>query len=144
MTTIAYKDGVIAYDSRITVGNTIVDDQANKMVERDGHVLFCTGSTPDCEALIEVYCGRKLSLAPIDASGIAVTDGLIYYIGWNQTDGLWKSAIRAGNVYSIGSGSAYAFTAMDCGKSAKKAVEMAKKRDTYTGGLVHTYQVKKT
>ena len=144
MTTIAYKDGVIAYDSRITVGNTIVDDQANKMVERDGHVLFCTGSTPDCEALIEVYCGRKLSLTSNDASGFAVTDGVIYYIGWNKADGPWKSAVRPENVFSIGSGADHALTAMDCGKSAKKAVEMAKKRDTYTGGLVHTYQVKKT
>lgn len=141
MTTIAYKDGVIAYDSRITVGGTIVDDEANKMTERDGHVFFCTGSTPDCEALIEAYCGRKLSLATIDASGIAVTEGVVYYIGWNQTDGLWKSVVRPENVYSIGSGSSHAQTAMDCGKSAHESVEMAKKRDTYTGGRVHTYKV---
>ena len=36
MTTIAYKDGVIAYDSRVTRGDLITDDDCDKCIERDG------------------------------------------------------------------------------------------------------------
>lgn len=141
MTTIAYKDGVIAYDSQITSGETIVDDDANKMCERDGHVLFCTGATPDIEKLIELYCGRPQEAEDISANALAVTNGVIYFVGWNTTDGLWKSVVAADKTYSIGSGSYHAWTAMDCGKSAVEAVELAKKRDTGTGGLVRSYKV---
>ena len=141
MTTIAYKDGVFAYDSRITSGSTIVDDEANKMTERDGHVLFCTGATPDIENLIELYCGRPQDAEDISANALAITNGVIYFVGWNKTDGLWKSVVGAEKIYSIGSGSDHAWTAMDCGKSAAEAVELAKKRDSGTGGEVRTYRV---
>lgn len=40
--------------------------------------------------------------------------------------------------YAIGSGAAHAITAMDCGKSARQAVQMAMKRDINTGGRVVT------
>lgn len=37
---------------------------------------------------------------------------------------------------AIGNGSPFALTAMDMGSAAAEAVEMAKKRDTSTGGQV--------
>lgn len=47
MTTIAYKDGVIAYDSQITRGNTITYDDYEKCVERNGVRLICSGAVSD-------------------------------------------------------------------------------------------------
>lgn len=40
--------------------------------------------------------------------------------------------------YAIGSGAVHAITAMDCGKTAAQAVQMAAKRDCNTGGKVVT------
>jgi ATP-dependent protease HslVU (ClpYQ) peptidase subunit len=140
MTTIAYKDGVIAYDSRITRGDTIMDDDAEKMVMRDGYTFFCTGPTPDIEKLIELYCMRHAS-GDISANAFVVHDGFVWMAGWNETDGLWRSKIGADKVNAIGSGSDHALTAMDCGKSAYESVEMAKKRDTNTGGQVRIFKV---
>ena len=48
-----------------------------------------------------------------------------------------------GNIpYAIGSGADHAFTAMDCGCSAKEAVQMAVKRDTCTGGRIRSFKLK--
>ncbi|MNI98876.1 hypothetical protein D3C73_1578140 [compost metagenome] len=43
--------------------------------------------------------------------------------------------------YAIGSGTPYAFAAMDMGASAEKAVEMAARRDTSTGGTIRTLRI---
>jgi len=43
-------------------------------------------------------------------------------------------------VYSIGSGSDHALTAMDMGATAEKAVEMAMQRDICTGGRIRLYR----
>jgi len=53
MTTIAYKDGVIACDSRITSGSLIVDDNEIKMVKKGDVVFFLAGSTSDYLAFID-------------------------------------------------------------------------------------------
>ena len=56
----------------------------------------------------------------------------------DDATGLWKSPILLDRVYAIGSGSPFAFAAMDMGANAYKAVEMAAKRDTSTGGKIRT------
>jgi len=141
MTTIAYKDGVIAYDSRMNAGATIVDDDFDKKTDRDGVSFFCTGSSPDIENLIELYLGRDNGAHDISASAFVVKDGSMYLVGWNKTDGIWRDKLSPEKPYTIGSGSDHAWTAMDCGKSAVEAVELAKKRDSGTGGLVRSYKV---
>jgi 20S proteasome alpha/beta subunit len=141
MTTIAYKNGVIAYDSRVTSGSTIVDDDFDKKVSRDGVSFFGTGSTPDIDGLIELYLGRENSAKDISASLIASKDGEITLVGWNQTDGIWKCKLDTKKPYAIGSGSDHAWTAMDCGLSSEQAVEMAKKRDSGSGGAVRTFSI---
>jgi len=55
--------------------------------------------------------------------------------------GLWKLPVLLDRPYAIGSGTSYAFAAMDMGASAVKAVEMAARRDTNTGGRGQTVRV---
>ncbi|MDB5996884.1 MAG: proteasome subunit beta [Pseudomonas sp.] len=137
MTTIAYKDGVIAYDSRETIGSTIVDDDCEKCQTSGGvHFLLC-GSTPDYAALIGGYFGEVFT-GSIEASGLAVDGGALVLIGHDKKTGFWKDRIRLDNAFALGSGSHFALTAMDMGATAAEAVEMAKKRDTSTGGQVRT------
>jgi len=141
MTTIAYKDGIIAYDSRETLGNTIVDDDCDKCQARDGVRFFCTGSTPDYDALLAAYFG-EVSAVVIEAGGIALDNGVLWLLGYSETTGFWKDRLRMDNPFAVGSGSLHALTAMDMGASAYQAVEMAMKRDSCTGGKIRTLTIK--
>ncbi|MCE1010273.1 proteasome subunit beta [Pseudomonas monteilii] len=140
MTTIAYKDGVIAYDSRVTRGDLITDDDCDKCIERDGVKFFLTGAVCDYDALVGAYFGTSPS-GKVDASAIVLHDGNLMMVAVDDDTGLWKSPLKADRPYAIGSGTPYAFAAMDMGASAEKAVEMAARRDTSTGGRVRTQRV---
>lgn len=141
MTTIAYKDGVIAYESRCVRGDIIVNDDYNKMIKAEGAVFVFAGSTDQFEHLIRLYLGQETAVDEKDDTCAIVCDkGELYYIGVNPSDGYFKCDIEC--EYAIGSGSAHAYTAMDMGASAKEAVKMAIKRDIYSGGSVRTYKVK--
>jgi ATP-dependent protease HslVU (ClpYQ) peptidase subunit len=140
MTTIAYKGGVIAYDSRCTRGTTITDDDCEKLETVKGVHFLCTGCTCDFDALIAAYFGAPAS-APIEASGYAVDGDTLWLIGHDDKTGFWKNRIRPDRADAIGSGTPHAQTAMDMGATAAEAVEMAKRRDTGTGGRVRTLSI---
>jgi len=140
MTTIAYKDGVIAYDSRATRGTTITDDDCEKLETVKGVHFLCTGCTCDFDALIAAYFGTPAS-APVEASGYAIDGHTLWLIGNDDKTGFWKNRIRLDTCDAIGCGSAFALTAMDMGATAVESIEMAKKRDTCTGGQVRTLSI---
>lgn len=140
MTTIAYKDGVIAYDSRQTRGGAIVSDDAPKCQVVDGVSFFLAGAVCDEKALIAAYFGTP-SAVPVECSGYAVDGGRLLMVGYDDKTGIWKQELDPANPDAIGSGSAYALAAMDMGASAEDAVRAAMKRDIYTGGRVRTMRV---
>jgi len=137
MTTIAYKDGVIAYDSRITRDTEIVDDDSQKCHEEKGVKFILAGKTSHYARLVSAYFGTA-ELRDLQCSAIVVDADGLWYAGNDAEDGFWKSPIDSDKPYAIGSGGLHALTAMDMGATAAEAVEMAKKRDTCTGGLVRT------
>lgn len=140
MTTIAYKDGIIAYDGRVTRGNQITYDDFDKCLERDGVKFICSGANADFESLMDAYFG--LETTNIDASALIVADGIVWCGARDDTSGFWKFEVQPDRPYAIGSGSGHALTAMDMGASAYQAVEMAMKRDSCTGGKIRTLTVK--
>ena len=140
MTTIAYKDGIIAYDGRVTRGTQITYDDFDKCLERDGVKFICCGANADFESLMDAYFGWEVSNC--DASAIIIADGLIWNGAVDETTGFWKTQVTEDRPYAIGSGSVHALTAMDMGASAYQAVEMAMKRDSCTGGKIRTLTVK--
>ncbi|MGU9857035.1 proteasome subunit beta [Pseudomonas sp. LF245] len=140
MTTIAYKDGVIAYDSQITCGSTITYDDYEKCHQVKGVRFVMCGKTSDYTALQDAYFGCPVT-KDLDASAI-VSDGEgVWCVGANIEDGFWKSPIPIEATYAIGSGADHAINAMEMGASACRAVEMAAKRDTGTGGTIRTLLV---
>lgn len=141
MTTIAFKDGIIAYDSRELGDFTIYNDSARKHFERNGVHFFISGPVTCIPIIMSLYFDAT-SEAPKGESGSAfvVDDGVVYRAGLNKKQGFWTYPSH--NVNAIGSGTDHALTAMDCGLSAKEAVVMAARRDAATGGLIHTYKVK--
>lgn len=142
MTTICYKAGIIAYDSRATAGGVIVDDEADKMTVARGVRFFIAGSPADFDRFLDIYFGESDTPVDIDLCGFAVeSGGALYKFGVNKNDGLWKQPHRAGCAAAIGSGGEFALGAMDCGLSAKEAVKVAMKRDTGTGGRIRTFKL---
>lgn len=140
MTTIAYKDGVIACDSRQVRSGTIVSDNAPKCQVVDGVSFFLSGAVCDEKALIAAYFGTP-SPVPVECSGYAVDGGRLIMVGHDDKTGVWKQDLDPANPDAIGSGSPHALTAMDMGASAEEAVRAAMKRDIYTGGKVVTFRV---
>ncbi|MGY2258129.1 proteasome subunit beta [Pseudomonas sp. SDO55104_S430] len=140
MTTIAYKDGVIAYDGRITRGNQITYDDFDKCLEREGVKFVCSGSTADFESIISAWFGQQVESC--SAVALIIADGVVWHSAVDETTGFWKSALIPDRPYALGSGSEYALTAMDMGATAYQAVEMAMKRDNCTGGKIRTLTVK--
>jgi 20S proteasome alpha/beta subunit len=141
MTTIAYKDGVIAYDGRQTRNNRIVSDNSPKCQVVDGVSFFLSGAVCDEKALIAAYFGTP-SPVPVECSGYAVDGGKLMMIGHDDGTGIWKQELDPANPDAIGSGSPYALAAMDMGASAEDAVRAAMKRDIYTGGLIRALTIK--
>ncbi|UNM17284.1 proteasome subunit beta [Pseudomonas sp. ArH3a] len=141
MTTIAYKDGVIAYDGRQTRNDRIVSDSAPKCQVVDGVSFFLCGSVCDEKTLIAAYFGTT-SPVPVECSGYVVDAGKLMMVGHEDNTGIWKQELELSNPDAIGSGSAYALAAMDMGASAEDAVRAAMKRDIYTGGTIRTMAIK--
>jgi ATP-dependent protease HslVU (ClpYQ) peptidase subunit len=141
MTTIAYKDGVIAYDSRITCGRTVTYDDYEKCHEVKGVKFFMCGKTCDYTTLQDAYFGAAVT-KEVDASAIVADGEGLWCVGAGVEDGFWKSPIPSSAIYAIGSGADHAITAMDMGATAYQAVQMAAKRDTGTGGMIRTASIK--
>ncbi|MCE1053401.1 proteasome subunit beta [Pseudomonas alloputida] len=140
MTTIAYKDGVIAYDSQITRGDVITYDDYDKCIEQGGVKFFCSGAVPDFQRLVDAYFGAKPD-GNIDATALVLDGESLMMVAVDDATGLWKSPILRDRPYAIGSGTPYAFAAMDMGASAEEAVEMAARRDTSTGGKIRSMRI---
>jgi ATP-dependent protease HslVU (ClpYQ) peptidase subunit len=135
VTTIAYKDGVIAYDSRITNGSTITHDDFEKLQEVKGVKFVLAGCVCDYAKLICAWFGESFSVS-VEASALVFDGESLCYFAYSEKDGPCKTPVWLERPYVLGSGSDFALTAMDMGATAAEAVEMAKKRDTCTGGLV--------
>lgn len=137
MTTIAYKDGEIAYDSQVTRGDIITDDAYDKCMELKGVKFFCSGTVADHHRLIDAYFGAKPE-GNIDAVALVLNNGTLSLVAVDDATGIWVSPVAQERPYAIGSGTAFAFAAMDMGATAKQAVEVAARRDVYTGGTIRT------
>lgn len=141
MTTIVYRDGIVATDTLMVGGEMVVDSDYEKCITRNEVMFFLTGSTSDHIKLVEEYLaptGRDTG----NASAIVVDKGEIFIVGGDEGGkGIFKCPNRRENYIAIGSGERFAISAMDHGKSAQDAVEYAMKRDVFTGGVVKVYQV---
>ena len=148
MTTIAYRDGVLASDSRETAYKSRIDtDKAKKIFRVGSCIVGMAGSSAQgmqmLEALKKAVKARKkgeenvlpnIMLKSCMALLVEGDGGL-----WFYEKGVW---MRVDGYYAIGSGSDYAIAAMDTGLSAKEAVRIAINRDCFSGGRIQTLELK--
>lgn len=147
MTTIVYdhKNKLIAVDSRSTSGGLIItDDQQKWHISEDGTVWFLSGCVSDYDMLFDSFKNgdRAFDLPEIpDAIAIIVRNGSVLLRGVTDKGEAWTQKLTSNRC--IGSGSALALAALDFNCSAVDSVKYAAKRDCYTGGKVHCFDVEK-
>lgn len=139
MTTLAYKDGVLAADTKITGGSMTF--YGPKMVRLpDGGMAACAGEAPAMTAFLEWVGkgqkGKRPAVSDIDAI-IIKADGSC----WSVTN-KWPP-VRITDALAAGSGAQAALAGMYLGLTAKEAVELACKIDPDSGGEVQTMEVEK-
>lgn len=133
MTTVAYKDGMIAADTMITE-NFAVCGQMTKIAKTpDGRLVGASGSAIWAAAL--VAWARKGKGNPPDcpeeSSGILIgKDGSITCLDHGGNVRLVADHI------AIGSGTRYAMGVMAYGGTAADAVTVASEIDLFTGGRI--------
>jgi hypothetical protein len=166
LTTIAYKDGIFAYDSQTTTGH--LKKESEPKVFRNGDLVFgITGHTrvnrllkwaelpqpetynPDFNS--ERWVNRTLVPAirkELTAAGFENDDANLgktsYMIYVHDTCFYVSSNFCVSPIhtfFAIGSGQEFAIAVMDLGQSAEKGVEVASRYDIYTGGPVNTFEV---
>lgn len=145
MTTIAYKDGVIAWDSRVTAENFIVDDEYDKhIVIADIH-FFCSGATEFVDDFCNAYAARSPTVKDMDVSAIVLeSNGKLFKAAIEERQGqfrIWRAPIPLGRMSALGSGHDFVLAFMDTGLTAEEAVHRVMKFDAATGGKVHTFQI---
>lgn len=145
MTTIAYKDGVIAWDSRVTANNLIVDDDYDKhIVIADTH-FFVAGATEFSEDFCNAYAARSPTVKDMEVSAIVVeANGKLFKSSVEESGGqfrIWRAPIPQGRLSALGSGHDFALAYMDMGLSAEEAVRRVMKFDAATGGEVRTFRI---
>lgn len=143
MTTIAFKDGVLATDTRM------VDDDHRPMlctkiryISKD-IIIACGGdvnsefraiqyfSDPDYEVKEPPNLGKKSEF-----QCILIVKNKAYFC-----DGALYPQPLEHPHYAIGTGAPYAFAYMDLGHSAEEAVKFASRFDVHTNDIVATYVI---
>jgi 20S proteasome alpha/beta subunit len=143
MTTIAYKDGIIAYDSRSTQGDLIASDTRNKGRMIEGVFFVFTGALSDTPKFVELYFGRTENHKGVECNALVVDKGVLWEVGVSPDTGMWKlqTDITEEACVAIGSGWHFAYAAMDLGQSAAEGVAAAIKRDSKSGGQIRCYNI---
>lgn len=146
MTTIAYRDGLMAADTQLTIGGHIRTKSDPKIVTlSNGLVLGAAGKTHKIviatEFLKNPYWIENLDKMPNPETtkgweGIAAWKGTVYFFQGDCIPNLMVSPF-----YAIGSGWELAHAAMAMGLSAPDAVKFASELDVYTNAEVQIVNV---
>lgn len=141
MTTIAYRDGILAADTQETNGGLrLLCRKLDKWP--DGRVVACAGNSVDFILFREYILGlaKKKKSTPDLHKGfeaLIIDDGEVYEAGrdcvFQQVHATYKA---------IGGGHAVAAAAMHIGLSAKDAVILAGELSEGTNTMVDTYNIK--
>lgn len=138
MSTVVYKNGVMAADTRAWSGDPAPIGQKMKIHRLDdGSLLGVTTSLPGhAEAVVKWFKdGRVEGLEPAEADFAALhvlQNGEVYYYADRWT----PSGPLTGDHFAIGSGARYAVGAMTYGASASEAVRVAIQNDVFSGAPV--------
>lgn len=146
MTTIAYRDGILAADSRVTYGE---DSGARIHSCKKLYRKTVTQGKKSFDVIIATAGESSPGLLFVDwyGSGKPIPDTFLHLggdflclvltpSGLFEYDVYCRGEPVSDDFYAIGSGAKAALGAMHCGKSAIEAVRIAARIDPYTGGRI--------
>ncbi len=153
MTTLAIKDGIMCSDSQITSGETITSTETVKLFKIGTDIVGVGGSVCDSRVFVEYLEGLHLatdvrkeypsasigdpdkpSNTDMQALVLSEDGSITAYYGFDYFN-------VTGTMYAMGSGRDFALAAMDAGLSAEESVQIAIKRDVYSGGDVQVMKL---
>jgi ATP-dependent protease HslVU (ClpYQ) peptidase subunit len=141
MTTIVYRDGVLAADSRLTQGGTIVHDKQRKIRRlADGSIIAGAGALAKVQRWERwIARGRKGKKPEGSFDAILLTSEKL--LAWEDKGD--PVELDRQQFYAWGSGSLAALGALHHGATAEEAVQCAIKVDCGSGGKVIRAKPKK-
>lgn len=144
MTTIACDGRTIAADSRSTFGTLPAERPSQKLLVRDGRVFAVCGLDGLLERLADWHdAGADPTKMPIVGPEQGWEMHVVTRRGAYRFSNTAPVAVKVDWVWTMGSGRDYALGAMDAGAAPRRAVEIAKRRDIYTGGRVQVIDLAK-
>lgn len=139
MTTIAYRGGIVASDSRASSGSNIMSDFFRKIGRFPDHGIYAqTGDV----AKTQKYIASVMAGKP-DTRVLGFGDAVLVVDKYGSVSQACESGITEldpTQFYAWGSGAQAALAAMHMGADAKTAVKIAAKIDMYTGGKIHAFK----
>lgn len=149
MTTIAYKDGVLACDSAWSEDSRIIG-LITKIKKFDTGVLYGAAGAGDDRALVAMLrnvrtpddlpsCADLWDIHSDIAALVVFPDKSVYLVFTGQED---CGVMPLDAPTAVGSGKWVAIGAMDAGKGAVDAVKIACVRDCHSKGPVHSLALK--
>lgn len=133
MTTIAYRDGVVASDS-LSTSHQLRDDHGPKIYRVGKAIVAAAGSRPLCLKFRDWVAGGMKGECPFEGkdegNGLIVTAE--HVVCWGEF-GPWP--VRS-PFYALGSGYQIAMGAMALGADPRRAVAVAIDFDTGSGGQI--------
>ena len=144
MTTVAYRDGIIAADSQITYDKSVRGKSAPKIVQLNKDLVFVgAGDTRAIAHATKFFTPlnweEKLEEAPKFKQAF---EAIIWYKGKIYTCiGSCYPELVCDDFYAIGSGYKFALAALHLGLSAEDAVKFASTLDIYTNNEIQLFNV---
>jgi ATP-dependent protease HslVU (ClpYQ) peptidase subunit len=140
MTTIAYRDGVMAADTRVTYGSRA--HRCTKLYRksvgtgRSKHdvIIATAGEASPSLLFVDWYGSDRPIPDMLRSQGGDFTCLILTPDGLFEADVYCRPTRILEEFYAIGSGARGALAAMVCGKNAIEAVAVAAVHDIYTGG----------
>lgn len=145
MTTIAYKDGVLAGDRRIMAGDTHYGSRIKVCRRDDGALFGASGESAKCLALKGWFLGGENEPFPADIIGNGAECMIVRpdrTVEWRR--GSEHKAWPNASEFAIGSGALAARGAMIAGADAPAAVMAAIALDSWTGDGVDVLTLAQT
>lgn len=145
MTTVVYDGYDLACDGRADNDGKIVTDSCSKIYDIPGGWIGCAGTDGDIEIVVKwLRDGGKAEDKPIRKSKSKLSFESIVVDRDGKCFCLDSDLILVPYDPPQGCGSGWipAVTAIHLGKTAKEAVEVAKKMDCFTGGKVTVIHVR--
>jgi ATP-dependent protease HslVU (ClpYQ) peptidase subunit len=141
MTTIAYRDGVVAADTQMSESGCAY--RTSKLHRIAGDIVAVSGEMYPAQRFLDWYAHREMTLDFSDDHQfeclIATAGGQVFTVDRNMA--FLPVRLFRGGFYAIGSGRDFALAAMRCGKSAVDAVRIAAEFDTCTSTPIDQMKV---